>query len=428
MELEAGQVVGGRYRLDRRLGKGGMGEVWAATHEVTRRRLALKFLSGPFAPSAESRQRFLREARAASAVEHPNVVAIHDVFELEDGTPLMVMDQLEGETLAARFGREGPLSLEETATLMLPVVSAVGAAHAKGIVHRDLKPDNIFIAREAGSERVKVLDFGVAKLFGAEPSTGLTGSGAMLGTPCYMAPEQASGEGDVDHRADVWAIGVILYEALSGGRPVEGDNLGQVLTRLLRDGIVPIDALVPDLPPDVVALVASLLAKDRADRPADLRAVAAVLSGYSSLEAPSFAAPGSSPIDEAVAQPALISVARPARGNAWAWLAGVALVAGLGALGVRALGGGDPPVNLASSAITPPAALTSLPAPSAIPPPSPSAFLTPSATAPASTRTGVRLVTPAAPSDRPVAAPSPDAAPAPVKSAKPGGLVEDPPF
>ncbi|MCC6897720.1 MAG: protein kinase [Polyangiaceae bacterium] len=437
MELEADLVVGGRYRLERQLGQGGMGEVWAAQHAVTRRRLALKFLSGPVAPSAEARRRFLREARAASAVEHPNVVAIHDVFEVEDGTLLMVMDLLEGETLGQRLRRERELPLEVAARLLLPVVSAVGTAHERGIVHRDLKPDNIFIAREAGAERVKVLDFGIAKLFSAEPGRpGLTGAGAMLGTPCYMAPEQAGGEADIDHRADEWAIGVILYEALSGGRPIEGENVGQVLTRLLRDGIPPIRALVPDLPEDVARVIGRLLSKERADRPDDLREVAAVLAAHCDGGAPSFGAPGARPIEEVSAEPASRTVvARPRRwGRAWVWAAALVALVGVALAGSRWLArtAPEPAVPPAASSLAP------LPQPASLgaaPPPSREAFPeaeSPGPTASARVASRVRTAPGATPSSSAMVSPvvpgAPDAAVAPVRSAKPGGLVEDPPF
>src|SRR5262245_13005589 len=196
-ELAPGALIGGRYRLERLLGKGGMGQVWAVTHEVTHRSAALKLLNGPVHLRADRRRRFLREARAASAVNHPNVVRVHDFFELEDGTPVMLMDLLEGETLGKRLGREGSLLLPEAANVLLPVVSAVGTAHARGIIHRDLKPDNVFLARtESGALDVRVLDFGVAKLVsagahGAEDSDALTGTGGLLGTPSYMSPEQS---------------------------------------------------------------------------------------------------------------------------------------------------------------------------------------------------------------------------------------------
>jgi serine/threonine protein kinase len=271
-----------------------MGTVWAATHTVTRRSVAIKFLRGPAHQRADLRRRFLREARAAAAVEHPNVVDVRDVFELDDETPVMVMDLLHGETLGQRILRRQQLDVTETASLLLPAVSAIGTAHERGIVHRDVKPDNIFLAKADRGEVVKVLDFGIAKLTLQDGEPGVTETGSTLGTPCYMAPEQAAAEKDLDHRVDVWALGVILYECLSGARPIEGDSIGQVVMHLMSTGITPLERLVPDLPSDLTALVGRMLARERARRPNDLREVAEVLARHTSVRAPEFAAPGAS--------------------------------------------------------------------------------------------------------------------------------------
>jgi serine/threonine-protein kinase len=251
--LETGRIVAGRYRLDRLLGQGGMGEVWAATHQVTRRSVAMKFVRGTGHARPELRRRFMREARAASAVQHPNVVEVFDVFELDAETPVMVMELLSGETLGRRLAREGQLDLDQALALLVPAVSAVGAAHALGVVHRDLKPENLFLSRASGSTEfetvVKVLDFGIAKLSSEMAGeTGVTETGTTLGTPCYMAPEQAMAERELDHRVDVWAFGVILYETLSGARPIEGDTVGQVVKHLMTTGITPLERVVPGLP------------------------------------------------------------------------------------------------------------------------------------------------------------------------------------
>lgn len=294
--LSEGSLIAGRYRLEHPLGEGGMGTVWAATHTVTRRSVAMKFLKDSMRHRKDLRERFLREAAAASALKHPNVVEIIDVFDFAEGCPVMVMELLAGETLGAKLLRDERLSIEETAAVMLPVVSAVGAAHALGIVHRDLKPDNLFLLEGSAEPRVKVLDFGIAKLSAERylqegPSPLLTESGSMLGTPCYMAPEQASGENPVDHRADIWSLGVILYECLSGVRPIEGENLPQVVARLMSAGIMPLERIAPELPAEVASLVKNMLSREVGRRPASLVEVSRTLSHFTNVRAPEFATP-----------------------------------------------------------------------------------------------------------------------------------------
>jgi eukaryotic-like serine/threonine-protein kinase len=294
--LSQGSLIGGRYRLEHHLGEGGMGTVWSAVHTVTQRSVAMKFLRDSVRERAELRQRFLREASAASALKHPNAVEILDVFDFEESSPVMVMELLRGETLGSKLARDQRLSMEETAALLLPVISAVGTAHALGIVHRDLKPDNLFLAEAPDAAMVKVLDFGIAKLtaeyyLARGLSAHQTDAGAMLGTPYYMAPEQASGEVPVDHRADVWSLGVILYECLSGTRPIEGENLTQVVSRLMSAGIIPLERLAPELPRDVSAIVMQMLSRDPSRRPDGLREVSQVLARYSRASVPEFTEP-----------------------------------------------------------------------------------------------------------------------------------------
>ncbi len=281
--LDKGTLVAKRYRLERHLGRGGMGVVWEATHLVTQRRVAIKFVKGPTHQRADLRRRLLREARAASAAKHPNIVEVLDLFELDDGTPVMVMELLSGETLRGRMEREGRLPLDVTASLFLPVVAAVGAVHALGIVHRDLKPENVFLVDgRVPAEGVKVLDFGIAKLTAHDvvPSEteSLTNTGSTLGTPAYMAPEQTTGDKDVDPRADIWALGVMLYECLTGVRPLEGSTVGQVVMKLMTDGIKPLGQLAPELPAEASALVMRMLSRAREDRPRSLQEVSSALA------------------------------------------------------------------------------------------------------------------------------------------------------
>lgn len=294
--LEPGKIIAGRYRLDRVLGQGGMGVVWAATHAVTRRTVAMKFVRSALQQKTELRGRLLREAHAAAAVRHPNVVEILDVFELDADTPVIVMTLLQGETLGQRLARDPPLSLEETASCLLPAISAIGTAHARGVVHRDLKPDNIYLSDGSDGAIVKVLDFGIAKLQSGDhtmPDAMSTQTGSTLGTPSYMAPEQAAGERDVDHRADIWALGVIAYECLSGVRPIEGENAAQVMMRLMTVGITPLARVTRGLPDEVTSLVDRMLCRERTRRCPDLHDAQRVFSRYTEVTALDFGAPGS---------------------------------------------------------------------------------------------------------------------------------------
>ncbi|WP_437756009.1 serine/threonine-protein kinase [Sorangium sp. So ce1389] len=329
--LVPGALVASRYRVDRQLAEGGMGVIWAATRLASGERVALKMLRPGATEDASIRRRLLREARAAAAVDHPNVPCIHDVLELDDGTPFLVMDLLEGESLRDKLLREAQVPLPELSRILLPVISAVGTAHALGIVHRDLKPDNIFLltpeaatarsstapgsgpraalihergaaapdAPDDEGSRVRVLDFGIAKLTARHGQTawtsGRTGTGEMLGTPYYMSPEQILGEHDVDHRADIWSLGVILYECLTSIRPTEAENMGKVLKRILTGAIQPIGEIAPALPADVAAMIDRMLCPDRAQRPADLQEVGALLGPYAGVALRPFgppAAPG----------------------------------------------------------------------------------------------------------------------------------------
>ena len=256
-----------------------MGVVWEAVHTVTRKPVALKFLKRQSDDAAAVR-RFLREARAACAVRHPNVVEVHDLLELADGSHVMVMDLLSGETLAERLERQRPMTLPEVAGIMVHVCSAVSYAHGLGIVHRDLKPENIFLAKTPVGRAVKVLDFGIAKLTASEGDaarTGaMTGSGNVLGTLFYMAPEQLFGASDVDHRADLWALGVILLEALTSATPAEIYKLAS------SSEMARLQERASGLPGPVVDLVIRMLSVDRDRRPADVQETLSLLASHTS--------------------------------------------------------------------------------------------------------------------------------------------------
>jgi serine/threonine-protein kinase len=297
-ELAPGSKISGRYRLERLVGEGGMGEVWVASHLVTRKVVALKVMKQERALKHEFVQRFFLEARAATAVQHPNVIQVHDVF-YHRGSPVMVMDYLEGESLAEKLAREEKVPLAELASILVPVLSAVGTAHTLGIVHRDLKPENIFLSKNRALEiDPKVLDFGIAKLSHFDADAGepapLTRTGTMMGTLHYMSPEQASGEKGVDQGADVWAMGVILFECLAGRRPFAGDNFGQVFKAIVSSPFPKLSKLCPDLPADVEKLIARMLEKERIRRCTDLREPFEILSRHTTVVARPFGIPRSS--------------------------------------------------------------------------------------------------------------------------------------
>jgi eukaryotic-like serine/threonine-protein kinase len=224
------QVLSGKYRLERELGRGGMGSVWLAQHLTLRSPVAIKLIDPEIATNHEALSRFLREAQAAASLRSPHVVQILD-HGVDDGVPFIVMELLDGESLAARLERLRRLSPPDTAHLMTQVGRAMTKAHEAGIVHRDLKPDNIFLVRNDEEEIAKVLDFGVAKshTHGVGAVSSATRTGSVLGTPYYMSPEQAEGSKSVDHRTDIWAMGVIAWECLLGARPFEAETLGGLL-------------------------------------------------------------------------------------------------------------------------------------------------------------------------------------------------------
>ena len=280
MDFQAGQSLE-HYVLQHRLGSGGMGTVWAALDARSQTTVALKVLNGEHHLQADARTRLRREAHATRSVAHPAIVPVLEILDCE-GSPVLVMELLSGETLRDLLQRESRLPLARVAELLLPVAQALERAHTAGIVHRDLKPENVFIQTpgEGESERVRLLDFGVARFYEAPPgadSATLTGVGALVGTAAYMAPEQALHPSEVDHRVDIWALGVILYEALSACRPIEGVSNHDTLRQLLVGCITPIRVLAPELPPDVVTLIDAMLSRSPERRPGNLGEVSAAL-------------------------------------------------------------------------------------------------------------------------------------------------------
>ena len=261
--LRPGQLVGTQYRVDRLIAKGGMAAVWAGVNEHTGKRVALKVILQSFAANGDAVELFRREALAASKINHPNVVNIFDVIDHE-GMTCIVMELFDGETLGSYLARNGPLSLEKTLALLLPAMRGVAAANAQGVVHRDLKPANIFLCSSPDGQLMttKVLDFGISVMMRRAGETApATEPLAMFGTPAYMAPEAIEFSPNIDGRADVYGFGVLFFEALTGKLPFPGPPGLELLKRILTDPAPMVTLYRPDLPSDVVNLIACALAK-----------------------------------------------------------------------------------------------------------------------------------------------------------------------
>jgi serine/threonine protein kinase len=230
------EIIAGKYRVVRMLGRGGMGSVWEGKHETLGTRVAIKFIDPDHAESAEARARFENEAKAAATIQSKYAIQIFDHGTTDDGRPYIVMEMLSGEPLDKRLDRLGALPLQEVARIVQQVSRGLGKAHEKGIIHRDLKPENVFLTLDSdeGAEVAKVLDFGIAKLRGdSNLAIGSgTRTGAILGTPYYMSPEQARGLKDIDHRADLWSLAVMAYRCAIGKLPFDGESVGDLLVKI----------------------------------------------------------------------------------------------------------------------------------------------------------------------------------------------------
>jgi len=260
----------GNYRAISVLGEGGMGVVYLAEHPEIGRKVAVKVLHADFARDQQVLTRFLNEARAANAIRHPNIIEILDSGVLADRTPYLVMELLEGETLSARIKRVGQLPIGEIFDFSYQAASALSAAHAKGIVHRDLKPDNLFVVpdpHDETRERIKVLDFGIAKLQQQSTADSLkTRTGTLMGTPIYMSPEQCRGIRAIDHRTDIYSLGVIIYEMAIGQPPFVSEGFGDLVNMHMNMAPPRPSGLRPDVPPALEALILTTLAKAPEER------------------------------------------------------------------------------------------------------------------------------------------------------------------
>jgi eukaryotic-like serine/threonine-protein kinase len=433
------QILSGKYRLERELGRGGMGSVWLAQHLTLRSPVAIKLIDPGIATNPEALSRFLREAQAAASLRSPHVVQILD-HGVDEGVPFIVMELLDGESLASRLERQRRIAPSDTAHLMTQVARAMTKAHEAGIVHRDLKPDNIFIVRNDEEEIAKVLDFGVAKshTHGVGAVSSATRTGSVLGTPYYMSPEQAEGSKSVDHRTDIWAMGVIAWECLLGARPFEAETLGGLLLAICAREM-PAPSRMGPVPAGFDAWFARACSRDlnyrfatAKEAAAELRNVCAgqmMAGGYGAPpQAPHAAVQAASfPLASTTAHLGLSTSSPVPKTSAAPWvLMGLAAVAVVGGGAFFALrGSGDQTeaaVSAAPSAVTPPPVAAAPPvapepektalAPVASASATPSATAAPVAAAPAAAAPRVR---PRAAAAAPAAVekPKPAAAPAP---------------
>ncbi len=312
-----GETLDGRYLVQRKIGEGGMGVVFSVKHAVIERPLAIKVLKREVMRDSAVIQRFIQEAKAASRIGHPNIVDVTDFGKTPDGMTYSVMEYVDGTTLSKVIKTAAPLPAERAVRIGSQIARALAAAHAKGIVHRDLKPENVFlIDRDGRPDFVKIVDFGIAKVQPVEGSPDpnaprLTRAGSVFGTPEYMAPEQASGRGDTDHRVDVYALGVILYEMLVGKVPHKGESMIRTIAMQMLDPITPPSQVNPDLgvPLALEAIVMKALAKKRDERYASMADLLAALEAILPVLAAAAAEPpgsaASTPRDPALLQRSL---------------------------------------------------------------------------------------------------------------------------
>jgi serine/threonine-protein kinase len=275
--LEAGQMIAGRYLLASPIGEGAMGAVWRAEDQTLKRHVAIKFL---FVKAARDPQamvdQFLREARIAASVQHRNVIQTVDFGTFDQFQPFMVMELLNGESLGDRLAREPPLSREQTIHIVSLTLRGLAAVHDAGIVHRDLKPQNIFLQRDSDAVYPKILDFGISRSvasLGERPSAIATQEGMIVGTPDYMSPEQARGEGNIDKRSDIYSMGVILYEGLTGQLPFDAKTVGELIVQIVTQEPPPMRAVAPEVPQSLSDMVAQCMSKSRDHRFSDARAM-----------------------------------------------------------------------------------------------------------------------------------------------------------
>jgi len=279
--VKPGDILAGKYRVNKVLGAGGMGVVVQATHIVLEDKVALKFLLPEFVENEAVSARFLREAQAAVRIKSPNVARVVDVGTLESGAPFMVMEYLSGRDLGQELDAIGPFSVETAAKFALQACEALASAHASGIIHRDIKPANLFITQNAdGSPLLKVLDFGISKVADATGVSNLTRTHAAMGSPTYMSPEQMRSAKDVDSRADIWSLGVVIFEMVAGTLPFNAESMPQLVALVLESEAPSLRDARPDVDEAFDELVTRCLQKDTSKRFQDVAELASALAPF----------------------------------------------------------------------------------------------------------------------------------------------------
>ncbi|HEX5660117.1 MAG TPA: serine/threonine-protein kinase, partial [Polyangiales bacterium] len=323
-----GEVIAGRYRIEERLGGGGMGAVFRATHLISEKQVAVKWMLRP-ASDDQTRRRFLREARAAARIDHPNVVDVYDAGQQGDLGLYMVMQLLRGETLGTRI-KGGVLAPEEAVELLLPAMRGVSAVHRAGIIHRDLKPENIFLCEDKNTRTIqaKVLDFGISAMAACDPNDPtLTRDGAALGTPAYMSPEQLRDARKVDARTDVYAFGVILYEAFTGRLPFAAESYNGLILEIVHGTPRKLRELRPDLPAGLEQVVLRAFARRVEDRFATIDELIVALQPYRGARRASS--------ESRVPMRGAASTDRRARGSVWLALGALLVLLAVASWGVQ---------------------------------------------------------------------------------------------